>query len=92
MFPFIMQNLQGLTLFKGLGIVVACGIRGINTLRPRQNDRHFPDDVFKCVFFYENIWISINISLKFVYNIPALFHIMAWRRSGEKPLSETMMV
>ena len=22
----------------------------INTLRPRQNDRHFPRDIFKCIF------------------------------------------
>ena len=43
------------------------------------------------------IWISIDISLKFVpkgpiNNIPALVQIMAWRRPGDKPLSEPMMV
>ena len=27
----------------------------INTLRPRQNVRHFPDDIFKCIFFSENV-------------------------------------
>ena len=27
---------------------------GINTLRPRQNGRHFPDDIFKCIFLNEN--------------------------------------
>ena len=48
----------------------------INTLRPRQNGRHFPDDIFKCIFLNESIWISIEISLKFVpkgriNNIPA---------------------
>ena len=37
----------------------------VNTLRPRQNGRHFPYDIFKCIFFYENPWISIKISLKF---------------------------
>ena len=68
-----------------------------NTLRPRQNGRHFPDDIFKCNFLNENIWISIKISLKFVpggpiNNIPALVQIMAWRRPGDKPLSEPMMV
>ena len=41
-------------------------------------------------------YISIEISLKFVpkgpiNNIPALVQIMAWRRSGDKPLSEPMM-
>ena len=34
----------------------------INTLRPRQNGRHFPDDIFKWIFLNENVWISINIS------------------------------
>ena len=69
----------------------------INSLRPRQNRRHFADDVFKCNFLNENVWISINISLKFVprgpiNNIPALVQIMAWRRPGDKPLSKTMLV
>ena len=38
----------------------------INTLRPKHNGRHFPDDIFKCIFLIENVWISIEISLKFV--------------------------
>ena len=68
-----------------------------NTLRPRQNGRHFPDDIFKWIFLNENVWISNKISLKFVpkvpiNNIPALVQILAWRRSGDKPLSEPMMV
>ena len=69
----------------------------INTLRPRRNEQHFADDIFKRIFFNENVWISIKISLKFVpkgpnNNIPALVQIMAWRRSGDKSLSEPMMV
>ena len=69
----------------------------LNTLRPRQNGRHLPDNIFKCISFNENVWISIEISLKFVRkgsinNIPALVQIMAWRRPGDKPLSEPMMV
>ena len=69
----------------------------INTLRPRQNGRLFADDIFKCIFLNENIRISIKISPKFVpkgpiNNIPALVQIMAWRRSGGKPLSEPMVV
>ena len=69
----------------------------INTLRPRQNGRHFTDDIFKCIFLNENVWIPIKISLKFVpqgpiNNIPALVLIMAWRRPGDKPLSGPMMV
>ena len=69
----------------------------VNILRPRRNEQHFADDIFKRIFFNENVWISIKISLKFVpkgpiNNIPALVQIMAWRRSGDKPLSEPMMV
>ena len=69
----------------------------VNTLRPRQNGRHFPDDIFKWIFLNENVWISINISLKFVpkgpiNNNPTLVQVMAWRRPGDKPLSEPMMV
>ena len=68
-----------------------------NILRPRQNGRHFPDDTFKWIFLNENVWISLNISLKFVprgsiNNIPTLVQVMAWRRPGDKPLSEPMMV
>ena len=69
----------------------------INPLRPRQNGRHFPDDTLNCIFLNENVRISIKISLKFapkgpINNIPALVQIMAWRRPGDKPLSEPMMV
>ena len=69
----------------------------INTLRPRQNGRHFPDDIFKWIFLNENVWISINTSLKFVprgliNNIPTLVQVMAWRWPGDKPLYEPMMV
>ena len=69
----------------------------VSTLRPRQNGRHFEDGIFKCIFLNDNGWILLKISLKFVprvpiNNIPALVHIMAWRRSGDKPLSESMMV
>ena len=34
-----------------------------NTLRSKQNGRHFPDDMFKCIFLHETVWISIKISL-----------------------------
>ena len=77
-----------------------CGpflLKWFNTLRPRQNGRHFADDTFNYVFMNENVRISIKFSLKFVpkvpiNNIPALVQILAWRRIGDKPLSEPMMV
>ena len=67
------------------------------SLRPRQNGRHFTDDNFRCILLNENILILLRISLKFVRevrinNIPALVQIMGWRRSGDKPLSGTIMV
>ena len=63
-----------------------------NTLRPRQNGRHFVDDTFKLIFLIENVKNSTKISLTFIPTGPALVHIMAWRRSGEKPLSEPVAV
>ena len=73
-----------------------CG-RNFNTLRLRPNRRLFADDFFKCIFLNKDGWISIQISLKFVPKGPiniiaALGQIMAWRRVGDKPLSEPMMV
>ena len=54
------------------------------------------DDIFKCIFLNENIKIPIQISLKLVRrspidNKPALVQVMAWRRPGDKPLSEPML-
>ena len=69
----------------------------VNSLRPRQNGRCNTDDTFKCIFLNENVWIPTKISLKFVprgpiNDISVLVQIMAWRRPGDKPLSELMMV
>ena len=72
----------------------------LNTLGWRQNGCRFPDDIFKCIFLNENVWILFKISPRFVSSSPnspinnmlALVQIMAWRRPGDKPLSEPMMV
>ena len=70
---------------------------GLNTFRPRPNGRHFPENTFKLIFLYQNGCILIRISFKFVptcpieYN-PTLVLIMAWRRPGDKPLSEPLIV
>ena len=53
------------------------------------------DDIFKSIF-NESVWISITISLKFVPKGPidyksALVQVMAWHRTGEKPLPESML-
>ena len=70
--------------------------RRVSTLRSRQNGRHFTDDIFKCILLNENVRISIENSLKLVpndqiNNVPALVQIMAWRRPGDKSLSEPMV-
>ena len=50
---------------------------------------------FKCTFLNENDGIRIRISLKFVPRSPidnktALVQVMAWCRTGDKPLPEPM--
>ena len=92
--PFVLRIYTGHCHMKS---PFNCKLMLVNTLRPRQNGRHFADNIFKCIFLNENVWISLKISLKFVpevriNNIPALVQIMAWRRSGDKALSGTMMV
>ena len=57
-----------------------------------QNGCHFADEIFKCIFFDENVQIVIKISLEFVpkvpiNNIPALVQIMVWRRLGLNELT-----
>ena len=84
-------------LYALLSSLHCCFEYFVNTLRPRQNGRHFPDNIFKWIFFNENLLISIKISLTFVpkgsiKNISALVQIMALHQSGDKPLSKTMMV
>ena len=54
-------------------------------------DNFLADNIFKCILFNENVWISIKISLKFVpkgsiNNIPVLVQIIAWRRSFSEPM------
>ena len=54
------------------------------------------DDIFKYIFLNKNDSFLIQISLKFVPrgpidNYPALLQIMAWRRTGDKPLPEPML-
>ena len=80
------SNLWSQSLFPGSKELTHWGLDIWMPLRRRQ-----------CIFLNENVWISIKMSLKFVptgpiNNIPALVQIMAWRRPGDKPLSEALMV
>ena len=67
-----------------------------NSSLPGQNGHRFADDIFKCIFFNENFCVVIRISLKFVpkvpiYNKSASVQVMAWHRTGAKPLLEPML-
>ena len=68
----------------------------------RQNGRHSADSIFEWISMNENLCILIPISLKFVPNGPILkviiynysnssfIQIQAWRRLGDKQLSEKL--
>ena len=68
----------------------------LNSSNPRQNVHHFADNILKCIFMREKNCILIQISLKFVHKGPidnksALVQVMAWRRTGDKPLPQPML-
>ena len=61
---------------------------------PGQNVQHFADDIFKRIFLNENarIWIQIPsmlVSDGAIDNKLALVQEMAWRRTGDKPITRT---
>ena len=63
---------------------------------PGQNGGHFEDYIFKCIFMTENFCMSIIISVKFdqsgpIDNKAALIQVMAWRRTGVRPLPEPII-
>ena len=65
----------------------------INSFPPGQNGCHFGRWHFQMNFLEWNDGIQIKISLKFVTrspidNEPAWFQVMAWGRTGDKPLPE----
>ena len=68
----------------------------VNSSSLGQNGRHFADDIFKYIFMNQKFSISIRISLKFVLKgqidkKSALVKVMDWRRTGDKPLPETLL-
>ena len=67
----------------------------VNSSPAGQNGRLFAD-IFRCIFVNEKFYNFIKISLKFVPKSPidnnsASVWIMAWRRIGDKWLSESML-
>ena len=67
-----------------------------NTLVPKQNGRHFLDDISKGIYWMKTHTFRLRFHWRLfknpINNIPALVQIMTWRRPGNKPLSEPMMV
>ena len=62
---------------QGLHIGCLLTLVTVQHIEAETNGRHFPDDIFKCIFLNENVSISIKISLKFIpkgqiNNIPVL--------------------
>ena len=81
-------------------VVIMCGTPDVyehfNSLTPRQDGRHFTDDIVQLIFFNENCCLFIQTSLKYVLtgpnqNKPVLNQIKAWRRTGDKSLSESVL-
>ena len=83
--------------FNQLGGICTVTLQSkMNSFPPRQNERQYADDSFKCIFMNEKFCISIQISLKVVpngliNNELALVQVMAWRRTGDKPLTELLL-
>ena len=68
-----------------------------NSSLPEQNDRHFADEISKCIFMNETFRILIRISLNFIPRGPidskwTLVQVIAWRRIGDKPLPEPKLI
>ena len=68
----------------------------LHSLRPTQNGRHFPDDIFKYISWMKRFEFWMKFWLQFIPtgqidNNKALIQIMAWCRIGGKPLSKLMM-
>ena len=69
---------------------------GVNS-SPGQHGHHFTDNIFKCIFINEKLCILIWIPLNFVPmgpidNESTSVQVMAWRRTGDKPLPEPMLI
>ena len=67
-----------------------------NTFRQEQNDCHFANDIFNCIFLEETFCILMKISFKYIckgliYKKSALIQVMAGCWTGNKPLQQLML-
>ena len=83
-------NYKPSIVFLHRGTIMRKGISQIiNLLRPRQNGRLLADNIFRAIFLFE------NVCMLFIFPngaIQIVIQIMAWRRAGDKTLSEPMVV
>ena len=88
--PWILMDMHFLFLWFSLIGYQQC----VNSLNPGQNGHHFSADISRCIFLNKR-FIFFIVSLTFGLNgpndnSPTLVSMMAWRRIGDKPLSEPM--
>ena len=84
------------TTRRSIAIITATEWKSLITMGPRQIAAIFRHH-FQMHFLNENVSISNTILMKYVPygvidNDLSLVQIMTWRRTGDKPLSEPMMV
>ena len=77
-------------------LVLACSLGWIISSLPEKNGHHFTDNICKCIFINEKLYILIQISRKLVPkspigNKPVLVQVVAWCGTGNKPLPEPML-
>ena len=69
----------------------------INTLRPRQSEHHFVDDIFTFIFLMKIVfWFKFNWSLflriQLTISQQSRFQLIFSHRTDNKPLSESVTV
>ena len=94
-FEFFWQCLINISILHDASSGIL-GSEHFNSYPNGQNVRHFADNIFKYIFINEKFCILIRISLKCVpkspiHNKSALVQVMAWHRTGDKPLPESML-
>ena len=63
----------------------------------QQLGRHFAEDIIKCIFLNENMYILFDTAIAIwpqvpINNTPALDEIMTRHRTGDKPSTKPIMV
>ena len=71
-------------------------IQWVNTLRPEQFGWQFAKNIFQYIFLNKNWLMLMEILLRFLPYDPinsksAVVQVMAWHRTGDKPIPEPMM-